>query len=148
MILKDEQMYLGDIISADGSHKKNIEHRRNKGYGVINQIMQILETVYFGKYYFEVAMVLRSSMFLSSLLLNSESWVNLTDKDVRSLEQSDEILLSRILDCASNTSNIAKYLELGVVPVKFEKSYTCNTYCNRRRHLWSIKYSKLHRTIQ
>ena len=113
-------MYLGDIISADGSHKKNIEHRRNKGHGVINQIMQILEKVFFGKYYFEVALVLRSSMFLSSVLLNSESWVNPTDKDVRSLEQSDEILLSRILDCASNTSNVAKYLELGVLPVKFE----------------------------
>jgi hypothetical protein len=120
MIFKQEQMYLGDIFSADGSHKKNIEHRRNKGHGVINQIMQILEKVFFGKYYFEVALVLRSSMFLSSLLLNSEAWVNLTEKDIRSLEQSDEILLSRILDCASNTSNVAKYLELGVLPVKYE----------------------------
>ena len=120
MGLKEEQMYLGDIISADASHKKNIEHRKNKGYGVINQIMQILETAFFGKYYFEVALVLRSSMFLSSLLLNSEAWVNLTEKDIRSLEQSDEILLSRILDCDAHTSNVAKYLELGVVPVKFE----------------------------
>ena len=110
MGLKEEQMYLGDIISADASHKKNIEHRKNKGYGVINQIMQILETAFFGKYYFEVALVLRSSMFLSSLLLNSEAWVNLTEKDIRSLEQSDEILLSRILDCDTHPSNVAKYL--------------------------------------
>ena len=68
-------------------------------------------------------------MFLSSLLLNSEAWVNLTEKDIRSLEQSDEILLSRILDCDAHTSNVAKYLELGVVPLKFEiikkKLYTC-----------------------
>ena len=150
MILKEEQMYLDDIISADGSHKRNIERRKNKGHGGINQIMQILESVFFGKYYFEVALVLRSSMFLSSVLLNSESWVNLTDKDVRSLEQSDEILLSRILDCASNTSNVAKYLELGLLPVKLsrEKVYTCNTYCNRRRHLWSIKFSRQHKKIQ
>ena len=52
MTEKTEQMYLGDIISADGSHSKNIKHRKNKGVGTINQLIQILDTVYFGKYYF------------------------------------------------------------------------------------------------
>ena len=74
----------------------------------------------FGKYHFEVAMVLRSSLFLSSTLLNTEAWVNLKEKDIRALEQTDEILLSRILDCESNTSNVFKYLELGVYPLHFE----------------------------
>ena len=59
-------------------------------------------------------------MLLSSLLLNSEAWVNLTEKDIRSLEQTDEILLSKVLECESNTSNIANYLELGVQPVRFK----------------------------
>ena len=44
---KEEQMYLGDIISADGKHQKNVQNRKNKGLGIINQIMQILEKVYF-----------------------------------------------------------------------------------------------------
>ena len=88
--------------------------------GVINQIMQILESTFFGKYYFEVAVVLRESLFLSSLLLNSEAWVNYSDKDVRILEQCDEILLTKILDCDANTSNALKYLELGIFPVRFE----------------------------
>ena len=117
---KQEQMYLGDIISADGTHLKNIQHRKNKGLGTINQIMQILDSVYFGKYYFEVAIVLRSSLLLSSLLLNSEAWVNLTDKDIRSLEQTDEILLSKLTESEANTSNTFKYLELGVMPLSFE----------------------------
>ena len=56
MKIKEEQMYLGDIISADGSHSKNVQHRKNKGLGIINQIMDILDKVYFGKYYFEVAL--------------------------------------------------------------------------------------------
>ena len=67
---KKEQNYLGDLLSSDGSHTKNIHDRRNKGYGIINQIVQILESTYFGKYYFQVAMVLRESLFLSSILLN------------------------------------------------------------------------------
>ena len=110
---KYEQMYLGDIISADGSHNKNVQARRNKGLGIINNIMHILQSMFFGKFYFEVALVLRSSLLLSSLLLNSEAWVNLSDQNIRGLEQTDEILLSRILDSAANTSNIFKYLELG-----------------------------------
>jgi hypothetical protein len=117
---KTEQMYLGDIISADGSHSKNIKHRKNKGVGTINQIIQILDTVYFGKYFFEVALILRSSLLLSSLLLNSEAWVNLSDKDIRGLEQTDEILLARITEAEANTSNAFKYLELGIMPIRFE----------------------------
>ena len=117
---KKEQKYLGDILSSDGTHSKNIQDRKNKAYGVINQIVQILESTYFGKYHFEVAMVLRESLFLSSLLLNSEAWVNYTDKDVRILEQCDEALLARILECDGNSSNTFKYLELGVVPIRFE----------------------------
>ena len=111
---KEEQMYLGDIISADGKHQKNVQNRKNKGLGIINQIMQILEKVYSGKYFFEVALVLRNSLLLSSLLLNSEAWVNLTDNDIRSLEQTDDILLSRILEAGGNTSNAIKYLEIGI----------------------------------
>ena len=82
--------------------------------------MQILDSTYFGKYYFEVASVLRESLFLSSLLLNSEAWVNYTEKDIRILEQCDEMLLGKILECEANTSNALKYLELGIVPIRFE----------------------------
>ena len=111
---------IGDIISDDGKHDKNVQQRKNKGLGIISQVMQILESVFFGKYYFEVALVLRSSLLLSSMLLNSEAWVNLTDNNIRALEQTDEILLSKILDCEANTSNVVKYLELGVCPIRFE----------------------------
>ena len=37
-----------------------------------------------------------------------------------SLIQTDEILLSKILGCDANTSNVFKYLELGIYPVRFE----------------------------
>ena len=115
-----EQKYLGDILSSDGTHTKNVQERRNKGYGIINQILQILESTYFGKYHFEIAIVLRESLFLSSILLNSEAWVNYSEKDIRMLEQCDEVLLSRIIECDKNSSNALKYLELGVIPIRFE----------------------------
>ena len=43
---KLEQTYLGDVISADGSHTKNVLARKSKGQGVINQITQILDSVF------------------------------------------------------------------------------------------------------
>ena len=120
MTQKTEQMYLGDIISCDGKQDKNIEARKNKGIGIIAQIMSMLESTVYGKYYFEVAMVLRNSLFLSSVLLNSEAWINLSKNNIRKLEQVDEMLLSKILDCNSNTSNVVKYLELGAIPIRYE----------------------------
>ena len=71
MELKQEQTYLGDLLCADGTHTKKVQQRSNKGLGVSNQIMSILESTFFGKYFFEVASILRESLFLSSLLLNS-----------------------------------------------------------------------------
>ena len=120
MKVKQEQTYLGDVISDDGKHTKNVQARSNKGLGIITQIKQILDSIVYGKHHFEVAMVLRESLFLSSLLLNSEAWVNLSDRDIRTLEKTDEILLSKILECEANTSNTFKYLELGIYPIRFE----------------------------
>ena len=49
MSVKTEQTYLGDVISSDGRQTKNVQARKNKGLGIINQISQILESVFFGK---------------------------------------------------------------------------------------------------
>ena len=50
-------------------------------------------------------MVLRESLFLSSILLNSEAWVNYKEQDIRILEQCDKVLLSNILECDRKSSN-------------------------------------------
>ena len=103
-----------------------------------------MESTYLGKYYFEVSMILRES-----LLLNSEAWVNYTDKDIRVLEQCDEMLLSSILECDQKWSNAFKYLELGVIPIRFEIMYwnrelkpvvlSTKNPINRTNFVWVIK---------
>ena len=114
-----EEKYLGDIISQDGRNMKNILSRVNKGIGITNQIMAILEEIFFGPYYFEVVVTLRSSLFLSSLLSNSEAWYNLTSEEINKLEQADEILLRRILECPFSTPKEMLYLELNCIPIRF-----------------------------
>ena len=69
----DNEKYLGDIISKDGKNMKNVKARVSKGTGIVNKMMTMLEGIPFGKYYFQVAIMLRNSLLVSSVLCNSEA---------------------------------------------------------------------------
>jgi hypothetical protein len=114
-----EEKYLGDIISVDGKNMKNIVARVNRGTGIITQIMAILEEICFGKYFFEVAKMLRNSLLLSSLLTNCEAWHNLTNEETTKLEQVDEDLLRSVLECPRTTPKEMLYLEMNCIPIRF-----------------------------
>jgi hypothetical protein len=76
---------------------KNFKSRGNKGTGIVNGIMTKMEGIPFGKYYFEVAMILRNSLLVSSVLCNSESWYNVTNTELDFLETVDVMLMRNIL---------------------------------------------------
>ena len=114
----EHEKYLGDIISSDGKNSKNIAARKNRGIGVVNQVMSILEDICFGKYYFNVAMVLRNALLISSMLTNAEAWYGLSNADIAELEGVDEDLLRKVLECPLSTPKEMLYLELGVSPIR------------------------------
>ena len=115
----DEEKYLGDILSSDGSNTKNIKARKAKGFGIVDKISSMLEDIFFGPFFFEVALILRSSLFLNSILLNSEVWYRLTKADVEELESVDNALLRRILEAPACTPTPMLYLELGCIPITY-----------------------------
>ena len=98
-----EERYLGDIISSDGKNVKNIKARVAKGKGVVERIMTMIENIPFGKFYFEVAVILRNSLLISSLLSNSEAWYNVTKSELNLLETVDLILLRKTLKAPQST---------------------------------------------
>ena len=73
----DEESYLGDQISASANNVKTISKRRAKGYGIISDIMYVLEAIPNGKKRTKVGLELRQAWFLNSILLNMETWHNL-----------------------------------------------------------------------
>ena len=75
---KDEEKYLGDVISTDGRNIKNIKARIAKGKGIVSKILTMLDGIPFGKHYFEMGILLRDRLLVSSMLFNSEAWYNLT----------------------------------------------------------------------
>ena len=113
-----EEKYLGDIISKDGKNIKNFKARVNKGTGIVNKIMNILDGIPFGQFYFEVALILRNSLLVSSMLCNSEAWYNITNSELNFLETVDLMLLRKILNSPKSTPKEMLYLELGCIPFR------------------------------
>ena len=86
---KSEEKYLGDLISTDGKNMKNFKSRTEKNRGIVNKILTVLDGIPLGKHYFEVGMLLRSSLLVSSMLFNCEAWYNLTNSEFDLLESID-----------------------------------------------------------
>ena len=78
MDIVSQEKYVGDIVSSDGKHTKNITLRRSKGIGISNEIVTILNNLCLGPHYFEIGLMLRRAMLLSVLLFNAETWRRLT----------------------------------------------------------------------
>ena len=116
---RKNEKYLGDIIDSNGKNYKNIENRVKKGHEKIKQILDYLDDICFGKYHFVIAKILRETIFLNSILLNSEAWYSLDKKNIEDLEKVDNILLKRIFELPSSTPSAFLHLELGTTPIRF-----------------------------
>ena len=96
--------YLGDILNNEGSIDDTIKTRGDKSIGKTNQVISILNSVSLGMFYFDIALTLRDSIFLSGILTNSETWYNLKEEHFKVLEVADNDLMRKILNAHSNTA--------------------------------------------
>ena len=115
----EEEKYLGDIISSDGSNLKNVVARKNKSIGILKQISSILEETCYGEFHFEVAVMLRDSLLLNSILTNSEAWYQVKPEEIEILEKCDESLLRNFFEAPCTTPKCMLYLESGCKPIRF-----------------------------
>ena len=119
MIRVKTDKYLGNIISTDGKNDENVKSRAASALGSISSIMNILNEVSLGSYFFKIGFLLRQTIFLSKLLFSSEIWVNLTKKNIEDLEIVDRLLIKRIFKTPTSTSTKAIHLESGTIPITF-----------------------------
>ena len=91
--------------------------RISKGLGIISEIMNILEKVTLGEFYFPTALLLRESMFLNGILTNAEIWYGLSNAEIKELEDLDVSLLRKILKTKFSIPAEALYLELGCLNI-------------------------------
>ena len=67
-----KEKYLGDYITSSGKNDATIEDRKNKGYGIVAEILPLLDDIPLGKYKMKIGLMLRQAMVLNGILYNSE----------------------------------------------------------------------------
>ena len=81
--------YLGEILDSSGNINENIVDRSHKAIGLRNKLKSLITDISLGSFYFQICLTMRQSMYLSSILVNSESWYFLTKKQLKLLESAD-----------------------------------------------------------
>ena len=111
--------WIGDYISHDGKNKENVKKRVSIGMGTNTSIMVILKETSLGIYYFSIAMILRETILMSSMLLNIEVWFAVTREDISKLQMVDKVLLRRVMEIGKGSPVCGLYLETGSIPISY-----------------------------
>ena len=119
MLESNRQKYLGDIVDKSGKIKNTIEDRKSKGFGIVSDILAILNDIPLGKHKIEIGLMLRQAMLINGVLFNSEAWHAIKENEVKILESVDEHLLRSIVGAHAKTPVEFLYLETGTMPIRF-----------------------------
>ena len=63
----DSEKYLGQFLSSDSKNTININYLRNKGIGIQNKIIQMLDKMPEGVFHFEIAEFLRNMVWIDTV---------------------------------------------------------------------------------
>ena len=113
------ETYLGDIFNKSGKPMANIQARREKGFGLVSEIISIMSEIPLGKYKVQIGLILRQAMLLNGMLHSSEVWSDIKKDEIKLLEDVEEYFLRSIFKAHRKTPLEFIYLESGSVPIKF-----------------------------
>ena len=115
---EESLVYLGHVLSQDGSNMKNILHKRNKSIGTKKLIPLLIK--HLGPYTFEAAIIYIKSLLRTSILYGAETMFNLTEKELRVLESIEESVLQEVFQTKRSCSRHLLYLESGMIPARYQ----------------------------
>ena len=79
--------YLGDYINSNGSDSDLIDARVKKAQGFVIELVSICKEALFSLNQISAMFLLYRSVFLPRLIFNCETWSNLTNQEVQSLQK-------------------------------------------------------------
>ena len=100
-------------LCHNGKNETNIIERVSKGMGTINKIFSILDSIAFGSHYFEIALLLRRSLLISSALTNCEVWYNVSKKDIKDLSVLDRTFFLQLFSLPKTSPEECFVLKFG-----------------------------------
>ena len=69
-----QEKYLGEVIYKSGKNKTNIEKRQSIGYGIISNILAIINEIPHSYWKIMARQRMRQARLLNGILCNSEAW--------------------------------------------------------------------------
>ncbi len=111
---------VGDTVNDRGTNVDMIDDRVKKGLGAIVSSLSICNEVTMGISFVESALTTHQAVVVATLIFNSQSWSNLSQKDVKRLQVVQLRHLRRIVRASSSTCNAFVFLEMGVLPVMYQ----------------------------
>ena len=112
--------YLGDILNEKGNNDDLVEDRIKKGNGSTVNIFSTIQDVTLGSFTIETTLLLYNSIYLASLLYNSQSWSCLKRKDINKLQGNQLSFLKRLLHSPKCTPTSILLGETGILPIEYE----------------------------
>ena len=112
--------YLGDSFNSKGSYADLCKERVDRARGSTHELLALCREVTFGTQQIETMLILYQSIFLPRLIYNCESWSNLKTKDYQALQSVQLSYLRSVMEVPGSTPIAALFLELSVLPIKFE----------------------------
>ena len=111
---------MGDHVNSNGSNSDLIDARVKKAQGSVIELISICKEGQFSLNQISAMFLLYRSVFLPRLIFNFETWSNLTNQEVESLQKVQLKYLRNMMKVANSTPVAGTFLELGILPINFE----------------------------
>ena len=116
----DMTCYLGDHFNRQGNNSDLCEERVTKAKDTIIELCSLCKGINMENKQIETMLLLYKTVFIPMLIYNCETWSNLTPKDYLTLQASQLTCLWNVLEVSKATPTAVMYLELGILPVRYE----------------------------
>ena len=109
--------YLGDVVNSEANINDTIHSRATKAIGMRSQFTSLISSIALGNYYFDIGMIFRDSMYLNSMLVNSETWYYINQKNMETLLSADAKFFQILFKSHSKTSRDSYFIETGKLKI-------------------------------
>ena len=116
----ENQKYLGFFLSSRGNNMVNIKEMEKKSIWVSKRIFNRLQGLNLKQYYFQCGLLFLNIILRSSILYASETYYNLKENELRTLERIEEKFIRKLLKTSRGCPISQIYLETGHIPARFE----------------------------
>ena len=110
--------YLGDHVSDGWDPLYNKRWEKAQGYN--SACLGMCTEISLGFQIYSIAKLLHEAMFVNGTLVNMETWPNCTTSRMEPFERIEQMFFKKILKAHSKTPIESIYLELGVIPLRFQ----------------------------